>query len=567
MLNQSNLDYLFQVTAPIADRALGGIGTGGFDRPGFGEHLAQASGPIIGTVSNDESRERPAPSVPLEPIRHAADDRSVENASSNVDSPEDEYGGCAETDQPAACGDEEHELANVESDTDEANAAEASRNPTSAEETGAHEESETESQDETDGLAEAAVIDANGDVDAEVIINPLPVELSDQVNEAGHTGTPDVIESDAIQSATPYEHAEKAPSGLSDAAAADSRIGSQTFGVELKATNAAQGAVPNGSAELQAAAIAPAAVDSQQADVDSKSSAKSTSGDDAAKHASQEFARDRAVLTPTAAIPTSSQNVAGAARRTSDKVKATDDSRRKQNERSEMRASHRNDAAGASIQAPGNSVVADIRSDVMTTQSTTNVAEENTKTSSSPSSKSDALLHPLARANRGQGAASRAGRADSAHPLPRIDSTRFVGRVAKAIQTASERGGALQLRLSPPELGSLRLQLAVHEGVMTASLEAESSTARQLLLDHLPSLRDRLAEQNIRIDRFDVDVRQDGSGGQPDPRAAQQEGRQPQSEPDPSRRERARVQRSDASAPERTATHTRMTDNGLNVLA
>ncbi len=111
-----------------------------------------------------------------------------------------------------------------------------------------------------------------------------------------------------------------------------------------------------------------------------------------------------------------------------------------------------------------------------------------------------------ARAQRA-GATSK-GRAHAASPdLPRVDAARFVGRVAKAVQTAQERGGLVQLRLSPPELGSLRLELSMQNGVMTAAVETETPAARQILLDHLPALRERLAEQNIRIERFDVDVR------------------------------------------------------------
>ena len=95
----------------------------------------------------------------------------------------------------------------------------------------------------------------------------------------------------------------------------------------------------------------------------------------------------------------------------------------------------------------------------------------------------------------------------NADATPQVDPARFVSRVAKAFQTANERGGTLQLRLSPPELGSLKIQLNVKDGVMSASLETDNANARRVLLDHLPALRDRLAEQNIRVDRFDVDVR------------------------------------------------------------
>ncbi len=45
---------------------------------------------------------------------------------------------------------------------------------------------------------------------------------------------------------------------------------------------------------------------------------------------------------------------------------------------------------------------------------------------------------------------------------------------------------------------------------MTAKLEAESPAARNILLDSLPQLRERLAQQDIRVEKFDVDVRRDG---------------------------------------------------------
>ena len=66
------------------------------------------------------------------------------------------------------------------------------------------------------------------------------------------------------------------------------------------------------------------------------------------------------------------------------------------------------------------------------------------------------------------------------------------------------------MRLSPPELGSLRLELRVAEGVMTARLEAETEVARTALVEHLPVLRERLAEQGIRVERFDVDLMPQG---------------------------------------------------------
>jgi flagellar hook-length control protein FliK len=63
------------------------------------------------------------------------------------------------------------------------------------------------------------------------------------------------------------------------------------------------------------------------------------------------------------------------------------------------------------------------------------------------------------------------------------------------------------------------LELSVKQGALTATIETDNSNARNVLLDNLPALRERLAEQNVRIERFDVDVRRDGDGGgsQPNP--------------------------------------------------
>lgn len=89
-----------------------------------------------------------------------------------------------------------------------------------------------------------------------------------------------------------------------------------------------------------------------------------------------------------------------------------------------------------------------------------------------------------------------------------------IQRVAQAMRLAQERNGEIRLRLHPPELGALKLQMRVQEGVLTARLEVETPAAREVLLDNLPNLRERLAEHNIRVDNFDVALMQDGSGGQ-----------------------------------------------------
>ena len=105
------------------------------------------------------------------------------------------------------------------------------------------------------------------------------------------------------------------------------------------------------------------------------------------------------------------------------------------------------------------------------------------------------------------------GRGDG---LTEADRVRFVQRVANAFHSIGDNGGEIRLRLSPPELGALRIELSVRDGVLSARMETETSAARNLLLDNLPALRDRLADQNIKVERFDVDVRDDQRQSQHD---------------------------------------------------
>jgi flagellar hook-length control protein FliK len=60
---------------------------------------------------------------------------------------------------------------------------------------------------------------------------------------------------------------------------------------------------------------------------------------------------------------------------------------------------------------------------------------------------------------------------------------------------------------------------------MTAKVEAETATVRNLLLDNLPTLRERLAEQNIKVEQFDVGLSDRSPGGLPDQTARHAEDR------------------------------------------
>ncbi len=100
-----------------------------------------------------------------------------------------------------------------------------------------------------------------------------------------------------------------------------------------------------------------------------------------------------------------------------------------------------------------------------------------------------------------------------------VDRARFVQRVARAFEAVGDGDGSVRLRLKPPELGGMRLEVSVRNGTMTAHIETETAAARTLLLDNLPALRERLAQQDIKVDSFDVELADrspDGSPQRPD---------------------------------------------------
>ena len=116
------------------------------------------------------------------------------------------------------------------------------------------------------------------------------------------------------------------------------------------------------------------------------------------------------------------------------------------------------------------------------------------------------------------------GQARASDGMDQAARVRFVQRVAGAFGSASQ-GGTVRMQLHPAELGSLSLEVSVRNGAMTARLETDTPEARNLLLDNLPALRERLAQQDIKIDRFEVDYHNGANGGSPNGTEDQQQSR------------------------------------------
>ncbi|PQO26748.1 hypothetical protein C5Y96_19900 [Blastopirellula marina] len=101
---------------------------------------------------------------------------------------------------------------------------------------------------------------------------------------------------------------------------------------------------------------------------------------------------------------------------------------------------------------------------------------------------------------------------------PQLDpkqQIRLINRVARAVETTPP-GQSIKIRLNPSELGQLKVEIKIENGNLSAKIEAENAATRQVLLDNLPQLRERLAESNINVQHFEVELMgqqtpQDGS--------------------------------------------------------
>ncbi|MCC6512154.1 MAG: flagellar hook-length control protein FliK [Pirellulaceae bacterium] len=100
-----------------------------------------------------------------------------------------------------------------------------------------------------------------------------------------------------------------------------------------------------------------------------------------------------------------------------------------------------------------------------------------------------------------------AGTSDSdVRTLSQQERVRLVQRVARSFSRLGPDGGQVTLKLHPPQLGVLNVSIKIEGHTMSARLQTESSAARDVILENLPVLRERLSEQGIEVDKFQVEV-------------------------------------------------------------
>lgn len=95
----------------------------------------------------------------------------------------------------------------------------------------------------------------------------------------------------------------------------------------------------------------------------------------------------------------------------------------------------------------------------------------------------------------------------SASQLPESADQSNIAQVARGLQNAFKQGGgSVTLRLTPAELGSIKVQLAVQDGVVQAKFTAESQAAGDLLTHQMDQLRQALQKQGLHVDRLEVQI-------------------------------------------------------------
>lgn len=90
----------------------------------------------------------------------------------------------------------------------------------------------------------------------------------------------------------------------------------------------------------------------------------------------------------------------------------------------------------------------------------------------------------------------------------------LVERVADAVRQSQSTGQQLRIRLSPPELGTLQIEVSLKNGEYAAKLEVQNSSAQKVINDNIAQLKEALAKTGVSLDRIDVHINTDSTEDQ-----------------------------------------------------
>ena len=95
-------------------------------------------------------------------------------------------------------------------------------------------------------------------------------------------------------------------------------------------------------------------------------------------------------------------------------------------------------------------------------------------------------------------------------PVPQEQA---IDRMAQVTRIAMNRGQwQAQIRISPPDLGTVRMDVSVRQNMLTLRVIADHPEARQMLQSRMGELREALGQHGITVDRIDVEARRTTAG-------------------------------------------------------
>lgn len=97
----------------------------------------------------------------------------------------------------------------------------------------------------------------------------------------------------------------------------------------------------------------------------------------------------------------------------------------------------------------------------------------------------------------------------AAPTVPVVDAKQveqLMDRIASAVRQSQSTGQQLKIRLSPPELGALQIEVSLKNGEYSAKLEVQNRHAQKVINDNLAQLKEALVKTGVSLDRIDVQI-------------------------------------------------------------
>jgi flagellar hook-length control protein FliK len=137
--------------------------------------------------------------------------------------------------------------------------------------------------------------------------------------------------------------------------------------------------------------------------------------------------------------------------------------------------------------------------------------------------------------------AAAAQNASSASPTARFAEANHANIVTSVRTALLPKGGTMQLRLDPPELGALQVSVDVRNGVVNATFQTSNDDATKLLSHSLGQLKTALEAQGVSVEKIQVQQTPKDQKSQNDSNGQSQDDRsQQQQQSDQDRRENLR---------------------------